>query len=388
MPGSYRKRGKKYFLEVSITDYSGKKNRFSKTCDLSINTDAKAERELAKFYAACSEGKVTKQSSITVSEMCEMVIAKLVTPTLKRNTRRGYKTCKKRIDETIGDMKVAKLRPIQIQDWVNDLKDYGKNGLKPKTIKNTYSFLHMCFETMVEWGELNKTPCTNIRLPQPEDKEIDTLTQGEVVQFISLLDTLPEDKQDYKVAALIALFCGLRRGEICGIEEAAVDLDRLEARIHKTLYIDEDGVFEDTPKSKASYRTIIFPKEVGEEIRQLITYHKKQKLLLGSKWQDSSALIKGTYGNAMYPNNLWDWITRFLEENEMRHFSFHALRHTYTSMLGWMKKDISEISKSLGHSKQSTTLNTYMHMFQDLSDAKRQTASDLSEHIIKLKSQG
>lgn len=70
----------------------------------------------------------------------------------------------------------------------------------------------------------------------------------------------------------------------------------------------------------------------------------------------------------------------------MRHFSFHTLRHTYTSMLGWMGKDISEISASLGHSKKSTTLNTYMHLFQDLEDAKKKTAADLSEQITKLKS--
>lgn len=80
------------------------------------------------------------------------------------------------------------------------------------------------------------------------------------------------------------------------------------------------------------------------------------------------------------------FVFRILEENGRRHFSFHALRHTYTSMLGWISKDISEISKSLGHSKQSTTLNIHMQMFQDLSDAKRKTAEDLSEQIIKLKS--
>lgn len=385
MPGSYRKRGKKYYLEVTITDYSGKLNRFSKTCDLKINTDTKAEKELAKFYAACVEGKITKQSSLTISDMCDLVMEKIAVPTLKRNTVRGYKTCKKRIDATIGDKKMAKLKPIHVQDWVNELRDYGENGLSPKTIKNTYSFLRMCFGMMVEWGELDKSPCVRIRLPKPEPKEIDILTKDEVVCFLNNLDRLPEAQQDYKVAALLALFCGLRRGEICGIDEDSVDLEQSQAQIRKAHYIDDAGVYEDTPKSKAAYRTIVFPKEVSDEIQTLITFHKKRKLLLGTKWQESSALIKGAFGNAMYPNNLWDWLTQFLDQNNMRHFSFHALRHTYTSMLGWMKKDIAEISKSLGHSKQSTTLNTYMHMFQDLEEAKRKTASDLSEQIIRLK---
>lgn len=385
MPGSYRKRGKKYYLEVSITDYSGRLNRFSKTCDIKIDTDRKAEKELAKFYAACADGKVTRQSSLTVSDMCDLVMDKIAGPTLKRNTVRGYKTCKKRIDATIGDKKMAKLKPIHVQDWVNGLRDYGENGLSPKTIKNTYSFLRMCFEMMVEWGELDKNPCVRIRLPKLEAKEIDTLTKDEVVRFMNCLDALPEERQDYKVAALLALFCGLRRGEICGIDEDALFLEQSQAQIRKTHYIDSAGVYEDTPKSKAGYRTIVFPQEVTGEIQKLIIYHKKQKLLLGTKWQESSSLIKGAFGNAMYPNNLWDWLTQFLEQNNMRHFSFHALRHTYTSMLGWMNKDIAEISKSLGHSKQSTTLNTYMHMFQDLEEAKRKTASDLSEQIIKLK---
>lgn len=385
MPGSYRKRGQKFFLEVAITDYSGKVNRFSKTCDFSINTDAKAEKELAKFYAACSEGKITRQSSITVSEMCDMVMEKLAEPTLKRNTVRGYKLCQKRIDNTIGQKKIAKLKPLHIQEWVNDLQYYNR-GLSPKTVKNTYSFLRMCFETMVEWGELNKSPCIHIRLPKIEQKEVDSLKKDEVATFLNLLDTLPEEKQDYKVAALLALFCGLRKGEILGIDEKTVDLDNLEVKIYKARYMDDDGIYEDTPKSKAGYRTVLLPAQVGEEIHRLMLYHKKEKMRLGSKWQESPSLLKGIWGNPLYPNNLWDWLTAFLRENNMRHFSFHTLRHTYTSMLGWMGKDISEISASLGHSKKSTTLNTYMHLFQDLEDAKKKTAADLSEQITKLKS--
>lgn len=239
---------------------------------------------------------------------------------------------------------------------------------------------------MLEWGELDKKPTLHIRLPKQTNKEIDALTKEEVFSLLDLFDTLPREKQDFKVAVLLALFCGLRRGEICGIDENLIDFDEMCISITKTRYIGSDGlIFEDTPKSETSIREIYFPQEVGQEIQSLIIYHKEQKLLLGNRWIDSEALIKGVFGSPLYPTLLWDELTKFLKKNEMRHFGFHCLKHTYTSTLSWMGKDISEISKSLGHSKKSTTLNTYMHLFQDADDAKKKTASDLSQQILQFR---
>lgn len=85
----------------------------------------------------------------------------------------------------------------------------------------------------------------------------------------------------------------------------------------------------------------------------------------------------------MYPTNLWEFLNKLLKENDMRHIPFHALRHTYTSMLADMGKDLTEISKQLGHSQKTTTLNTSSHMFKELSKAKKATAEELSIRFLE-----
>lgn len=166
-------------------------------------------------------------------------------------------------------------------------KDVGRS---PKSVKNAYSFLHMCYETMIEWGEMEKTPTLHIRLPRQTNQEIDALTKEEVFLLLNLLDTLSREKQNFKVAVLLALFCGLRRGEICGIDEDTIDFEEMSIPIRKTRYIGKDGVFKDMPKSETAIWNVYFPDEVGQEIRSLIIYHKEQQLQMGNVWQDSPHL--------------------------------------------------------------------------------------------------
>jgi len=45
--------------------------------------------------------------------------------------------------------------------------------------------------------------------------------------------------------------------------------------------------------------------------------------------------------------------------------ALHALRHTQASLLRHSGVDLAVVSKRLGHTKISTTLNIYTHLFQD-----------------------
>ncbi len=45
-------------------------------------------------------------------------------------------------------------------------------------------------------------------------------------------------------------------------------------------------------------------------------------------------------------------------------FSFHSLRHTYASLCAAAGIDVAEVSRNLGHSKVTTTLDIYTHLFR------------------------
>lgn len=375
---NWQKRGKSATLHVCIgTDENGKPKRYTKT--VPYTTDAKVDREWEKFYQECADGKHSRLKRLTINEMVALVMDERVSKTAKRTTIREYVTCQNKISTTIGTRIAKDTKPLHIQKWINELSA----EVAPKTVINIYSFLRMCFDTAVGWELIASSPCHHIKLPRNQKKEVQILTAEELPTFLAALDKMPESKYDIKVAILMALFGGMRRGEICGLEETDVDLETGKVEIIKTLNVDIGSIYEDDPKSKTSVRSVYFPQEIISEFRHLILLHKEQQLQLGSKWKGSTKLIKGYMGADMYPGNLWKYFNMFQKENGLRHISFHALRHTHTSMLADMGKSLTEISKQLGHAQQSTTLNIYTHLFKDPDKSKKDTAAELSSLYLR-----
>ena len=374
---NWQKRGKTATLHVCIgTDLYGKPKRYTKS--VPYTTENKVDKEWEKFYQECAAGLHEKTERMTVLELTEMVLSESVKQSAKKNTIRGYEICQKRLGD-LGRIMAADCKPVHVQKWINNLSE----KYAPKTVINSYSFLRMCFETAVGWELVTTSPCHHIKLPRHQKQEVEILNADELPLFLTALDTIPKEKQDYKVAIMLALFGGMRRGEICGLEEDAVDLESGKVDIVKTLNIENGGTYEDDPKSKTSIRTIYLPKEVIAEIRKMLLYHKEKQLQLGTKWGGSTKLLKGAFGADMFPGNLWEFLDQFQKENGLRHVSFHALRHTYTSILVEMDKPIAQISKQLGHSQLTTTLNIYAHMFQDPDKAKKESADDISKAFLQ-----
>ncbi|MGI8853066.1 MAG: tyrosine-type recombinase/integrase [Methyloceanibacter sp.] len=69
-------------------------------------------------------------------------------------------------------------------------------------------------------------------------------------------------------------------------------------------------------------------------------------------------------GALLSPDNLSrDW-RRVSTARKLPRVSFHALRHTHASVLIGAGVDILTISRRLGHSKPSVTLDTYGHLIK------------------------
>lgn len=60
----------------------------------------------------------------------------------------------------------------------------------------------------------------------------------------------------------------------------------------------------------------------------------------------------------------------------------HGLRHTHTSLLAYLNTDKLSISKRLGHSQLSTTLNIYTHLFEE---SDKQIANSLDSFTENLR---
>lgn len=138
------------------------------------------------------------------------------------------------------------------------------------------------------------------------------------------------------------------------------------------------GVYElGTPKTKSSYRTI----DIGDTLIKILKRHKiwqkKNKLEYGQYYTDSNYVCTKENGQLVTIDTI-KYISRIVNYELKINFNFHSLRHTHATMLLEAGANPKDIQKRLGHSKISTTLDTYSHVTKRM---KNQTV-DIMEKII------
>lgn len=364
MPGTYRKRGKdSYLLEVCIgTDYAGKPIRYNKT--VHCKSPKEADKALAKFYTECENGTISKPTNLTLTAFCEQYAQEVAPIRMKKGSLTECKRIiKKEIAPTIGKHKLNKLTVLNIQKWINALS----KRVSPKTVKNYFSTLHSILDCAVKWQLISSNPCHYVDLPKIKQKETDWLRKDELENLIELLTVNLNQDLMYKAAILLVIFTGLRKGELAGLKWEDFDWDKSTIKIKRTrLYKAELGVYEDTPKSDKGSRTETVPKEILDLFKRLLNEQRKQKIKLGTKWEDSDYVLINEFGAPIYPNNIYKFFKTFQLRNNLRYVSLHKLRHTHASMLAYLKIDHAQISKRLGHSQTSTTENIYIHLFEEV----------------------
>ena len=372
MPGTKRKgKGDAWYLEVTIgTDFTGKPIRYNRTFH---GSEKQAEKALAIFYADCCAGKVHKESSMKISELCETYKTEYVDRFLKKSTQSGVNAVIKIwINPLLGKKKISKLTRLDVQKFINHLID---KELSPKTIRNYYSVLRGMMDFAIGMDLIVDTPCQHITLPKKKKVEAQYYSEEDVTVLLKALDTLPDAELQYKIAIYIILFGGLRKGEVSGLNWEDINFEKHKIEICRTRYINPGGgIYEDTPKTLESNRFVSLPKEIFDMFKLLKAQQLEKKLQLQNKYIDSTAILQGEFGGALRPQVLQRWFTRFREKNNLKYIGLHGLRHTHASMLAYMGADKMQISKRLGHSQLSTTLNIYTHLFE-------QTDADIADNL-------
>ena len=182
-----------------------------------------------------------------------------------------------------------------------------------------------------------------------------------------------------------------------GLKWSKVDFKNNTIRIDNNLqYSKERGIYEETPKTEKSKRTLSLHGNVMNLLRQYRIEYKEKQLLMGSKWHRTDFIFTQENGKPMHPDTLTDYCRKFTKkyndiinkDNENRpdeakikllpHIYPHKFRHTQAPMLFKSGAEIATISNRLGHSNVSTTANIYTHVFNNAD----KNASDMIENIL------
>ncbi len=230
-------------------------------------------------------------------------------------------------------------------------------------------------ETAVQWQLIPLNPCKRVKAPRAEHKEAKYLDEEQAAHLIDLLNDEPIT---YKTMILLLLNSGLRRAELCGLCWQDIDLDNAVLEVWRnTLYLPERGIYDDTPKTASSQRSIKLPAVCIPMLKEYRAWQWQERLKLGDQWHDHDRVFARWNGEPMHPDTLTNWFSDFVKRNDLPPITVHSLHHTNASLLIAAGTNLRTVSARLGHSQTSTTLNTYSHAIRSADAAAADTLNDL-----------
>ncbi|MEW6770240.1 MAG: tyrosine-type recombinase/integrase [Bacillota bacterium] len=330
-----------------------------------FKTQKEAEATLAKAIAEVARGTYIDPARMSVKEYLEQWFATHADG-LSPTTRRRYESIiRHQLVPYLGGVPLQKLTPLQVQTFLGQLAREGRRdnkktvprGLAPASVAYVYRVLHRALEQAVEWEMLSRNPAARVRPPRADRKEPRVLTETEVQH---LLDSLKGTC--LYMPAFLAVYTGLRLGEVLALRWEDVDLNGLVIHVRRTSVQTKAGEpAYKSPKTAKGRRTVDISPAV---VRELKAHRRRQlewKLRAGSLWQETGLVCTREDGSPINPPSLGSFFRRKAREAGFP-ISFHDLRHVHASLLLKAGVRLKVVQERLGHSQITVTGDIYTHL--------------------------
>lgn len=367
--GSIRKRKNGTWEgRYTVASYSERKKQNQKS------VYGKTQRECReKLQKAIYENQMinySREREFTIEEWIETWYRIFSKPNLRVSTANQYRYFIDRfIVPNIGNVKLKDLSNIQVQQFINKMRDTDRNGgregkIAPKTIKEVFNLLNRALNQAVTGRIIISNPCVGCILPKVEKSEMQILPIEKMKQYLEIANN-----KGYYALFYLELTTGLRRGELLALEWADLDVEKRELSITKTVHRINGDIVVGPPKTKASNRKI----KIGETALQcLLEEHGNHPL---NKYMFPSPKT----GELRDPDSIARIHKKIAVEIDEPKLRFHDLRHTFTTYSIMSGVDVKTISQTLGHSSSVITLDVYSHVTSEM----KRDAADKIEKLMK-----
>jgi integrase len=178
----------------------------------------------------------------------------------------------------------------------------------------------------------------------------------------------------------VAAGCGLRGGEVFGLELSAVDFLRREVEVrHQLKVLSGRSPFLAPPKTKTSRRTVELPEIVGTALAQHLNRFPAEPVELDDDTDGRNPtrraallLFTNTNGEPIHRAS-WShvWRPAVRKVGLPEGFGLRDLRHYFATVLIFGGANVKTVQLAMGHTTPTITLNTYVGYWPDALDRTR-----------------
>lgn len=331
-------------------------------------TQKEADEKAAELKAQLGKGLDISSKNKTFQDWAKLFLSTQKTALSESE----YSTKEKRISffySYFGGSPIEAVRPFQIEAALTALAKENPSTGKPTAKKTLAAYKQGCsqvFKFAIKNRIIDHNPVDYAETPKNAPKNERRALSETERRWIAELDS----KQRAKRAAMIAMFCGLRRGEMTALTWNDIDFEKKTITVNKS-YDFKNNVLK-LPKTAAGIRTVPMPDTLVDFLKSekrtsiYVIVTAKNKMMSVDSWkramQSLLVDIEIAHGTAKGKEKKKKKCEPKPTVFTLQPFGWHDLRHTYATLLFEAGVDILTAQYLLGHESPQTTMEIYTHL--------------------------
>ena len=268
---------------------------------------------------------------------------------------------------------LADLTAEGLEEYADGLAE---KGINPRTINLGIEAIRRPYTVFCKKHHLANA-LIEVEHHEQKPRERGILTPEELSKIVQV-----ENDPRARLAVLLGALCGLRKGEVRGLQFDDVDFEKGTLSICHNVVFTKEGI--KAPKCGSS-RTIPAPEPVLEAIRECRKLYPAGRFVIPNFASPDQPCNVITIGRAFY--RILDTIGIDADERKRRNLVFHGLRHTYVSLSQNAGLPDFIVARLSGH-KGLAMVQRYTHSeglvdFQKAREALEKAIAPKAEKVVR-----
>jgi integrase len=375
MKGHVRKRGDVWYVKLEL-DRDPVTNKRRQKWYSGFTSKKAAESELTKLLHQMQTGSYVEPSRLTVADYLRKWLADYAKLNVSAKTFERYEQIVNNdLVPEIGGIALAKLQPLQIQGMYSKQlasgRKKGAGGLSPQTVLHHHRVLRKALAQAVRWNLVVSNPADRVEPPRVAVEEVQPIDEMAAAWLIEVAQGTR-----IHIPITLAVFTGMRRGEILGLRWADIELEAGYLHVRRSIEETKAGVAFKEPKSRKGRRIVSLTPTVTATLAAHREQQERRRQILGAGYETGDLVCCQDDGRIWKPSAFDSSYRQLLKRRKLTGPTFHALRHSHASHLLRSGVDPKVISERLGHSKVAFTLDKYVHLMPGMQEAAAQKIED------------